>query len=163
MGFIFKALKPGSKKLYLVSFSFVIGFFIIMLFSSANPENEIVGRWEEIKWEYEKVDKDNGDSLNSNKSISEKIKREITRGLIIHEAEVWQFNSNGGLLLAKETGPLEQLDWKLKGRGHILKLKHETGQIEYYNLYHIDQNKMILYFDSDIHAKGIVKMIFRRI
>lgn len=158
--------KLGTSSFYFLFFSTVVGAFLLLFFSSASPENLILGKWKEISWEYEKVE--NSDAKNSennslSKTITENVKREIIENLIIHEAEEWEFTPDGELILKTLDGPIQKLTWKLKGRGHILKLYHQNKQIEFYNLYEIGKDEMVLYFDCDIRAKGIVKMTFKKL
>ncbi|MGF1555785.1 hypothetical protein [Paucihalobacter sp.] len=158
-----KLPKPGFGAFYIVFFSLAIGLFLAMFSSSSSPEEHLIGLWQEVAWEYEKVELDASTGTTIVKSISENIKKEIISNLIIHEAETWEFTKDGKLKLLSENSNAESLEWNLKGRGNILALKHNNLNKEFYNLYKINQEEMVLYFDSDIHAKGIVKMTFRKI
>src|SRR5690606_24256155 len=132
--------------------------FIISITSAtvlASPAEHIEGSWKEVSWEYEK-------SENASKKISAAIKTEICKELIIHEAEVWSFLSDGSLKLASDKNN-ETLSWTMKGRGNILELSHKTNKMEHYNIQVLNDDKMVLYFSTDIQAKGIVKMTFEKI
>jgi hypothetical protein len=125
---------------------------------SQSPEKKIVGLWSEKSWEYERVNKV-GDT--NSKEITDDVKKIIGQHLLIHEAETWQFLPNGKLLL--KSGSTERLvDWKIKGRGHILQLKYDDNIVENYNLTELDNNTMILNFDSEIQARGIAKLTFEK-
>ena len=89
------------------------------------------------------------------------VKKIIGQHLLIHEAETWKFLSNGKLVL--KAGENERLvDWKIKGRGNILQLKYDDNVVENYNLTELDNNTMILNFDSEIQARGIAKLTFEK-
>ncbi len=153
----------GPSVLYIALFTVPILLFGAMMLNSTSPEQNILGSWKEVAWEYEKVEKDNENGSLTSKSISESIKREIIQSLIIHEAETWEFLPNGKLRLDKKDQITTPLEWNLKGRGHVLKLKHPDDKTEYYNLQKVNDDEMVLYFNSDIKAKGIVKMVFKRV
>ena len=91
------------------------------------------------------------------------MRNELAQDLIIHRAETWEFLPNGKLLLHKDDGSTVRLDWKLKGRGHILKLNYADEKTEYSDLNKLSQEGMTLYFDVEIQAKGIVRMTFEKI
>lgn len=158
-----KISSPGLGILYFALFAVPMILFGAMMLNSTSPEQNILGSWEEVAWEYEKVEKDNNDGLVTSMSISESIKREIIESLIIHEAETWEFLPDGKLRLDKKDHITTPLEWNLKGRGHVLKLRHPDDKTEYYNLQKVNDEEMVLYFNSDIKAKGIVKMVFKRV
>lgn len=142
---------PGPSVLYIALFTVPILLFAAMMLNSTSPEQNILGSWEEVAWEYEKVEQDNENGSFISKSISESIKREIIKSLIIHEAETWEFLPNGKLKLDKKDQITTPLEWNLKGRGHVLKLKHPDDKTEYYNLQKVNDDEMVLYFNSDIY------------
>ncbi len=141
------------------TFLLVIGFIVSIVNTIVldSPTKHIEGSWKEMSWEYEK-----SENATVDKKISDAIKTEIYKELIIHEAEVWSFLPNGNLELTSDKNN-ETLSWTMKGRGNILELSHNATKFEHYNIQILDNNKMILYFNTDIQAKGIVKMIFEKI
>jgi hypothetical protein len=142
---------------YTAVFLVIVGSFITLISLSQSPEKKIVGQWKELSWEYERVNK----LGNSSKEITDDVKKIIGQHLLIHEAETWQFLPNGKLLL--QAGENEKLvSWKIKGRGNILQLKYDNQVIENYNLTELDNNTMILNFDSEIQARGIAKLTFEK-
>lgn len=157
---IYKVMK--IRALYIIIFAAITGFFVLLVTSGKSPEEAIVGSWKEVSWEYEKVNKTN-DGESFTKLIDDNVKTEIMENLIIHKAEVWRFTSDGKLYLHNGNKPSTTLDWKLKGRGHILKLNYQDNKTEYYDLSELNNNKLVLYFDIDLQVKGIVKMTFERI
>lgn len=131
----------------------------------SHPEKEIIGLWKETEWTYEKADQlrgARGSSAVEKDLIRSNLKNEITENLVIHTSESWDFKEDRTLLLTKEDGTTEQLKWHMKGRGHILKLKNESGQLEFYQIRKLGNRKLILHFENDIHARGIVKIVFER-
>lgn len=151
--------KNISHIVFISSFLLVLGFVISIVntLTLTAPDKNIEGSWKEVSWEYDK-----SENTTITKHISDAIKAEISKELIIHEAEVWNFSSDGNLKLISEKNN-ETLSWTMKGRGNILKLSHNTNKIEHYNIQLLDNNKMVLYFNTDIQAKGIVKMTFEKI
>ncbi|WP_100615980.1 hypothetical protein [Confluentibacter citreus] len=150
----------NSNLIVLVSSTLLVVGFIISIINTmvlVSPTKHIEGSWKEISWEYEK-----SENINADKKISDAIKTEICKELIIHEAEVWNFSSNGNLELTSDINN-EMLSWTMKGRGNILELSHNTNKIEHYNIQVLNNDQMVLYFSTDIQAKGIVKMTFERI
>lgn len=143
---------------YTVVFLVIVATIFTLMSFSQSPEKKIVGQWNEKSWEYERVNKV-GDT--NSKEITDDVKKIIGQHLLIHEAETWQFLPNGKLLL--KSGSTERLvDWKIKGRGHILQLKYDDDVVENYNLTELDNNTMILNFDSEIQARGIAKLTFEK-
>jgi hypothetical protein len=127
-----------------------------------HPEKELVGVWDEVDWQYDKVDKLKGSSAALKEKLRFDIKNQISNDLIIHEAEQWSFQNNGKLVLKNKNGKEEIVEWRLKGRGHILKIKHYSGVIEYYQIHQLDNNTLLLYFENDNHARGLVKITFKK-
>lgn len=143
---------------YTVVFLVIVATIFTLMSFSQSPEKKIVGQWNEKSWEYERVNKV-GDT--NSKEITDDVKKIIGQHLLIHEAETWQFLPNGKLLL--KSGSTERLvDWKIKGRGHILQLKYDDNVVENYNLTELDNKTMILNFDSEIQARGIAKLTFEK-
>lgn len=140
----------------------VVGSAYYLIQSSTNPEELIVGHWEEVKWEYEKpIIGDSG--YSEDKAITESIRRELAQDMVIHKAETWHFYPNGLLVLDGDDKFPTILDWKLKGRGHILKLHYENEVEEFYNIIELDREELILNFYVEMQAKGIAKITFKRI
>ncbi len=138
----------------------ITGFFITVE-NSPSPEDIIIGEWEELKWEYEKVDKTGNDSVNY-KHISDDVKDLIGQNLIIHKAETWIFLPDHRVrLLGENTDKI--VKWRIGGRGNILQFKHDSATIENYNLSELNDHTMVLNFEADIQAKGIAKLTFKKI
>lgn len=129
-----------------------------MLKFSDNPERSIVGEWKELAWEYEKT---NIPIAERNKISSAEIKKNIGQKRIIHEAETWTFLANGKLKLAGKNS-LKIVDWRIKGRGHILQIKYENNLVENYNISVLGKDKLILWFESDFEVREITKLIFNK-
>jgi hypothetical protein len=125
-----------------------------------SPETLIIGTWNERSWQYERVQTPSDlKRLQSQDTMAQSVKDQLGKHLVIHSAEVWQFNRDGSLLLhGRDT--TKQVRWKLKGRGHILQLEYANKVIEHYNLTELTPTSMALNFDSDIQAKGIAKLTF---
>jgi hypothetical protein len=149
----------------------IVAVFGGMLFSAFifsrnlnSPELMIVGKWKEVEWFYEKSDlPELKDSANGG-AIEAALRSTISENLVIHQSEEWNFRPNSTLTLQKEQQSPVDLHWKLKGRGHILKLMYDDeGILEVYQIKELTENRMVLHFENDIHARGIVKIVFERI
>lgn len=127
---------------------------------SSRPEEVIVGDWQELKWEYEVVDK-NASGLDVS-THSDTIKARVTKDLMIHMAENWHFLPNGKLKLKNDQHPDREVTWRIKGRGDILQIRYDRDTVENYNIAFLSDQKMILNFESAIHARGIAKLTFDR-
>ena len=147
----------------------IMGAFFLFLFWAVvtdrleHPESELLGTWKEIEWTYEKVDLARGSSSIQKDILRERLKHQITEDLVIHKSETWHFNKDGSLVLKRKDGKEEKLNWRLKGRGHILKLKHKNSSLEFYQIRSLNDDELILHFENDNHARGIVKIIFKKI
>jgi hypothetical protein len=149
----------------IIAYFLVLGIgiiiFIVLFSYSKTPEKSIMGEWQEVEWKYEKVNKI-GDSVILNSTNTDNLKNLLGKNLIIHEAENWFFSDDGKLIL-KEGENSKTVNWRIKGRGHILKIKYENFDvIEYYNISRLTEDELILNFDSDIQARGIAKLTFKR-
>ena len=144
---------------------FIVGMllFYVMIIQDKSPDQKIVGKWREVSWQYEKVNRKKATSQVPKKQISDEVKQELAKSLIIYKAKTWEFLPDGRLLLHQEDGRSSELKWNLKGRGHILELRTEDQTMEYYDLSDISRKEMVLYFDVEIQAKGIVRMKFEKI
>jgi hypothetical protein len=147
--------------LLLAVIAMVVGSAYYLIESSTNPEEVIIGHWEEVSWEYEKpIISDNG--YSEDKAIADNIRKELVQDMVIHKAETWHFYPNGILILEGEDKFPTFLDWKMKGRGHILKLHYEDEIKEYYNIIELNREELILHFHVEMQAKGIARITFRR-
>jgi hypothetical protein len=127
---------------------------------SISPERIILGEWNEMAWEYEKVDKN--DTLNEDYlNISNYVKDRVGQDLVIHSAEKWRFYANGILELEgeKET---KFVNWRMKGRGNILEIKYDENFKEHYSLTKLSDNTLILNFETDTHTRGITRLTFEK-
>lgn len=136
----------------LLSFIFVLA--ILFIINSESSEKLVLGEWKEISWHYEKLNSLDTTGYHSGNGL----KDEIYNSLVIHKAEKWQFSPNGKLQLNGEQD--EKLDWTIKGRGHILELKHHDGRVEDYQIEMLNERLMVVYFTFDLQIRGIVKMTF---
>jgi hypothetical protein len=148
----------------LIRFSYsILGLLIIAsVFSIAhfrNNEQTIVGKWEEVSLEYEKVDARQDDFLG----IDQDLKAEIWQHITLHQAEVWEFKPDHTVKLFSDHHLMENLRWNIKGRGHILELDHQNNRKEDYQIQEITDQKLVIHFNLDLQVRGIVKMTFKRI
>jgi hypothetical protein len=125
-------------------------------------EQSIIGRWQEVSWEFEKSDApEAGDTAVL---LSGSQKDEIWEGLTIHKAELWEFRPEKEInLYDANRRTLKKLEWTIKGRGNILEIRHPDHHTENYQIQEIKDDQMVVHFNFDLQVRGIVKMTFKRI
>ncbi|HMQ06774.1 MAG TPA: lipocalin family protein [Saprospiraceae bacterium] len=131
-----------------------------IIYIAPTPEDSIIGEWKEVEWNFEMVDKNVKDSL-AYQSLSEYAKKVSGQHLVIHESEKWYFFPDGKLILEGQDY-FKEVKWSIKGRGHILQVKYGSGQTENYNISELNEEKLVLNFESDAQARGIAKLVFHR-
>lgn len=134
--------------------------FCLALKQADSPETAIIGEWQELKWEYEKVNE--GPEGVNKKYNSDETRWLAGQHLVIHESEKWTFLPGGKLKLSGKNRD-KIVTWSLKGRGHVLELKYDDDMKESYNLTRLNENQMVLNFESDVQVKGIAKLTFEKI
>lgn len=134
-----------------------------LLSRNTSPDVQILGRWKEVSWTYEKVNRHKHTRELIDKDITDNVKDELAQSMFIHRAEVWEFRKDGSLILHKKGKRFERIHWKLKGYGRVLKLHYGDEKDEYYDVDAISEKNMRLYFDVEIQAKGIVRLEFKKI
>lgn len=144
----------GIVKYISILLSMIFVLAILFISNSESSEKLVLGDWKEISWHYEKL---NTEDLAKHQS-GDGLRDEIYNSLVIHKAEKWQFKPDGTLQLHGDQD--EKLDWTIKGRGHILELKHKDGRIEDYQIEMLNDRLMVVYFNFDLQIRGIVKMTF---
>jgi hypothetical protein len=149
-------------KLYAGVIITIVLFLSLAMHHVESPEERIIGTWNEKSWEYEKVRRvEDLEKIRSRDTVSQAVKDELGKHLIIHSAEVWEFLP-GGTLLLRGPNATRRVTWTLKGRGHILELRYANNVTEHYNLTELSNDKMVLNFDSDIQVKGVAKLSFNK-
>lgn len=148
-----------------ISFAYgVIAFLLlcscVILIREESPEQLLVGKWQEVSWEIERVNSE--DVKNNAESVGWQ-KQEICGDMIIHDAEIWEFDTKKQLTLTKQDDSVEKLKWNVKGRGHILELKHSDKKIEDFQVHELTKDTLVIYFNFDLQVRGIVKMTFKKV
>lgn len=127
-----------------------------------HPETRIVGAWQEVSWSYEKAD-DHGSGVGSGATFDEALRREVSKGLLIHESETWRFDPGARLVLQKQDRTDDSLQWRIKGRGHMLELRFNDRHQEVYQICSLDNDRLVLQFNNNMIARGIVRIVFKRV
>lgn len=138
------------------------GVALSVVLSGAHPERRLLGEWKEVSWSYEKIDPTHHD-IAKGASLSEELRKEITKGLVIHESETWRFAPASELVLRKNGSRNDTLQWKLKGHGHMLQLVFGDAHEEVYQLRELKEDEMVLQFNNDMIARGVVRIVFKRV
>lgn len=141
-----------------ICFAGLVGFFIKFTITR-NPATEILGTWEEKDWSYEKFD----GFLPRNQRMVDGINMRYYshRDIMKHEFESWRF-SEDSIYIVKEGKVIETAHWKLKGRGHILKILYSDGSFELYDVKELNDDELILNYDIGMEVRGIAKLEFKR-
>lgn len=150
-----------ALSIYIALLVFAAAGMFWVLNNVESPEHLIIGSWKEHSWEYEKAYSTATLKVMNRDTISQSVKDQLGRHLMIHSAETWDFHPDGSLEL-HGADTVKRVKWRLKGRGHILELEYADRVIEHYNLTELDRNTMVLNFDSDIQVKGIAKLTFNK-
>lgn len=133
------------------------GYYV---FSHASyPEKAIMGKWKEVSWVYDR----NNVGEKVKQEIDEEERIDIANHLVIHEFENWTFRKDYSIKLHERTGKVHQAKWRLKDRGRILTLLNDNGTSEVYSVESLKENELVLHFDTDVHARGIVKITLKKI
>lgn len=140
----------------------MLGASLVTVFGDARPEARLMGQWKEVSWTYEKVDASNT-GLGSGSRLSKELRNEITRGLVIHESETWHFEPGAALVLQKNGSRNDTLQWKLKGYGHMLELVFGDRHQEVYNVRELKDDELVLQFNNDMIARGVVRIVLKRV
>lgn len=131
---------------------------ISVLYHAKSPEKTLLGKWEEVAWEFERV---NIDSALINNDFEKLQRNEIYKNLIIHNAEIWEFSPEKKLFLNNNL--ISHINWAIKGRGHVLELKYGNSKSESYQVHQLTDDKLIVFFNFDLQIRGTVKMTFKKI
>lgn len=130
------------------------------IFNNKGPDKLIVGRWQEVNWKYELVN----DPTKAGLDLTSSQIHEITDGLNIHKAEIWEFGSDNTLNLFAKNGELiRTLTYYVKGRGNIIELKQDGLAGERYEIQYLDDGSLELFLNFDLQVKGLVKLSFNKI
>lgn len=124
-----------------------------------SPEELIAEKWVESSWSYEKLDRPT-DEMRRFEGI--RIAAFEGRAVFRHEAEYWRLYPDGRFEISLSSGEMLRGRWRLKGRGHILTLRHERGGVEVFDVKDISADRLVLNFDLGMEVRGVGSLTFRR-
>jgi hypothetical protein len=131
-----------------------------MLGCGTDPESALVGRWKEVSWRYEKVDRP---EVEGKWIDGIRFRSYSDRQVVRHEAEHWDFKPERELEITHRNGDRVRARWRLKGRGHVLTIRHsDSGEFEVYDVKELTPDEMILQYDMGLEVRGIARLEFRR-
>ena len=125
-----------------------------------DPEEMLLGCWAETNWVYERVDEDTAARHFWNDGVRPRMYP--AREAILHEAERWEFHPRGELRIWTSDGSMATARWRLKGRGHVLAIRHPGDHFEVYDIKKIDDGPLVLHFDMGVEVRGIARLEFAR-
>lgn len=127
-----------------------------------SPEKVLLGCWTETAWAYEKADDDGGlpmtrwsDGIRGHEYPDRQVLR--------HESELWHFRPRGELEIRHLDGAVTVANWRLKGRGHVLTIRHDAERFEVYDIKELTRKELILNFDMGMEVRGIARLEFARV
>lgn len=143
---------------YLGVFCLLVATCVALIGATTAPDRTILGKWEQTEWTYELLDLPRGEEPDT---FLEGVKQAVGRHLVVHKAETWEFLP-GHRLRLRVGDQVEEAHWRLMGRGHLLRIVHADGSQEHYVLDRLDGETMRLQFETDIQARGIASLVFKR-
>ena|SRR6218665_2248699 len=126
---------------------------------SSYPEKAIVGEWKEVSWVYDR----NNDNEKVKQEIDATERESIANHLVIHQFENWTFRPGKKIKLHERNGKEHYAKWLMKDRGRILMIENPDGTHEVYSVESLKKNELVLHFETDVHARGIVKITLKKI
>jgi len=130
------------------------------LIKSESPEQLIMGKWQEVEWQFERVD---SDSAKQGSQLFDYQKKELYKNMMIHNAEEWEFLPGKHLALKHhENTQDKKLKWILKGRGNILELRYDNEKVERFQVYKLTKDTLVVYYDFDLQMRGSVRITFKK-
>ncbi len=136
----------------------LIGSSLVVMYHE-NPERLIQGEWVEKEW---RLEKDNASpELASNSQLQEGLRKEILRDFEELHLGVWKFKKDRSLQSA-DSNQNNNIEWLIKGRGHVLELRKEGKPIESFQIQQISDNKLVLHLNFDLQVKGIIEIVLER-
>jgi hypothetical protein len=131
-----------------------------LLGCGTDPEHALIGRWKEVGWRYDKIDRPEAQG----KWIDGiRFRSYSDRQVVRHEAEYWDFKPGRALEITHRNGDRLEARWRLKGRGHVLTIQHpDSGEFEVYDVKELTPDEMVLHYDMGLEVRGIARLEFRR-
>lgn len=123
-----------------------------------NPERLIKGVWVEKEWVVEKGDRNHHELFNL--GVNSTIRREVLHGLDEFSFGTWIFKDDGTVQSANND--LKNVEWFIRGRGHVLELKRDGKAIESFQISKISDDLLELHINLDMQIKGILKIVLER-
>jgi len=143
--------------IFVLSCLSVFGYYVFS--HSHYPEKAIIGEWKEVSWVYDR----NNDNEKVKQEIDEDERASIANHLVVHQFENWTFGPEKKIKLHERNGNEHYAKWLMKDRGRILMLTNPDGTQEVYSVESLKKNELVLHFETDVHARGIVKITLKKI
>jgi hypothetical protein len=140
------------RKHYPISIIFLIVMVLCTstaLLFSFNPEHRIKGKWKETSWSYENINKE--DFSYHDVILNHK-----------HQSEAWRFMRNNRLYFYNGGNITTRATWRIKGRGQVLQLTYDDGDIEVYDIKELNDQHLIINFNIGMQSRGIARLVFTK-
>ena len=137
----------------------MVALVVLCQACEGGPEAQLVGRWQQSGWAYEKLD---SPEARPECSYGRHIEAFEGRSIARHEVEYWEATDDGMLEVVLSNGTHRMGRWRLKGRGHMLTIRYGDGSVEVYDIKELDTARLTLRFDLGVEVRGIARFDFRR-
>jgi hypothetical protein len=124
-----------------------------------DPGELIIGCWAETEWAYERADTS---AVVSRWNDGIRVRQYPDRQVLRHEAEAWEFMPRGELAIRDLAGEVHLAKWRLKGRGHVLTIRHDDERFEVYDIKELTRDELALHYDMGMEVRGIARLEFER-
>ncbi|PRD54509.1 hypothetical protein [Sphingobacterium gobiense] len=141
---------------YLLLALLLIGASLVIRHAE-NPERLIQGQWVEKEW---RLEKDNA-GADEESQIQSGLKKEILRNVEDLHLGVWHFSEDGSLKSASSAEG-SNMEWFIKGRGHVLELRRDGKPIESFQIQQINRDRLVLHLNFDLQVKGIIEIVLEK-
>jgi len=141
---------------YLLVAILLIGASIVVMHFES-PERLIQGEWVETAW---RLEKDNVSST-AGEQLQAGLRKEILQNVENLHLGVWRFDEDGTLQSAT-TAQKSEMEWIIKGRGHVLELRRAGKTVESFQIQQISKDRLVLHLNFDLQVKGIIEIVLER-
>lgn len=129
----------------------------LLLACGQSPEELLAKQWVETSWKFEKLD-ESPQELRRFDGI--RIQAFEKHEFFRHESEYWRFYPDHRFEIALEDGRRQLGRWRLKGRGHVLTLRYEHGEVEAYDIKELSPSQLVLHVHLGMEVRGIARLTF---
>lgn len=146
-----------------------LGLLLVAGLASAcgrDPEQALLGRWQEVEWRYDKRDVSvSPESGEAGRRWIDGLRRprHAEDGVVRHQTDYWEFKPDRVVEISLRDGRVLRSRWRLKGRGHVLTLRHAGSEgVELYDVKELTNDELVLTYDIGMEVRGIARVRLRK-